>query len=138
MEYIFDTWGFHVLDRVLRLCIGTWEGEMNSLSSNMLKGIARLVVTFGEKLRDDIFKEKVGACSAKEIVRTAKDRGAGAMGYAEAMLMAYNKKMKYPLKWSNLYSTQKVSKAVIPLDTDLIDSDEECDDVPTLFEQEEF
>ena len=57
LEYIFDTWGFHVLDRTLRLCIGTWEGDANSLSSNMLKGIARLVVAFDEKMRDDVFKE---------------------------------------------------------------------------------
>ena len=69
LEYIFDTWGFHVLDRALRLCIGTWEGAANSLSSNMLKGIARLIVAFDEKMRDDIFKEKVGAYSAKDIDR---------------------------------------------------------------------
>ena len=59
------------------------------------------------KMRDDTFKEKVGSYSAKEIIRTAKDRHVGSVGYAEAMLIAYNKKMKYPLRWSNLYSNKK-------------------------------
>lgn len=139
LEYIFDTWGFHVLDRSLRLCIGTWEGETNSLSSNVLKGIARLVVAFDEKMRDDIFKEKVGAYSAKEIIRTAKERRSGAIGYAEAMLIAYNKKMKYPLRWSNLYNNSKVKKAVTDIEMDVMDAEGyEEDESSTLFEQQEF
>ena len=133
LEYIFDTWGFHVLDRALRLCIGTWEGAANSLSSNMLKGIARLIVAFDEKMRDDIFKEKVGAYSAQDIIRTAKERRAGAIGYAEAMLIAYNKKMKYPLRWSNLYSNPKVKKAVEAIEMDIMSTDEEADDMLTFF-----
>ena len=133
LEYIFDTWGFHVLDRALRLCIGTWEGAANSLSSNMLKGIARLIVAFDEKMRDDIFKEKVGAYSAKDIIRTAKERRAGAIGYAEAMLIAYNKKMKYPLRWSNLYNNPKVKKAVEAIEMDIMSTDEEADDMLTFF-----
>lgn len=133
LEYIFDTWGFHVLDRALRLCIGTWEGAANSLSSNMLKGIARLIVAFNEKMRDDIFKEKVGAYSAKDIIRTAKERRAGAIGYAEAMLIAYNKKMKYPLRWSNLYSNPKVKKAIEAIEMDIMSTDEEADDMLTFF-----
>ena len=106
LGYIYQKYGFHVLDRVLRLCIGTWEGDMNSLSSNMLKGIAHLVVAFGENLRDDIFKDKVGIFSPREIGRTAKERKAGSLGYAEAMLIAYNKRMKAALKWSRLYTNK--------------------------------
>lgn len=136
LEYIFDTWGFHVLDRALRLCIGTWEGAANSLSSNMLKGIARLIVAFDEKMRDDIFKEKVGAYSAKDIIRTAKERRAGAIGYAEAMLIAYNKKMKYPLRWSNLYNNPKVKKAVEDIEMDIMNTDEEADNMLTFFDDE--
>ena len=105
LECIHRKFGFHVLDRTLRLCVGTWESDPNSLSANMLKGIALLVVAFGDVLKDDIFKEKVGAFSAKEIGRTAKERKAGSSGYAESMLIAYNKKMKSPLQWSKLYKT---------------------------------
>jgi hypothetical protein len=47
LEYIHQKFGFHVLDRTLRLCVGTWEGDYNSLSANMLKGIAQLIVAFG-------------------------------------------------------------------------------------------
>ena len=106
LGYIHQKYGFHVLDRTLRLCIGTWEGDVNSLSSNMLKGIAHLVVAFGENLRDDIFKDKVGVFSSREIGRTAKERKAGSLGYAEAMLIAYNKRMKAALKWSKLYTNK--------------------------------
>lgn len=135
LEYIFDTWGFHVLDRTLRLCIGTWEGETNSLSSNILKGIAKLIVAFGEKMRDDVFKEKVGAYSAKDIIRTAKERRAGALGYAEAMLIAYNKKMKYPLRWSNLYINQKVKETIAAIEIDVMRADDEDNDNPSFFDE---
>lgn len=125
LGYIHQKFGFHVLDRTLRLCIGTWEGDVNSLSSNMLKGIAHLVVAFGENLRDDIFKDKVGAFSSKEIGRTAKERKAGSLGYAEAMLIAYNKRMKSALKWSKLYT----NKIGIEEESDYPDASEETDSI---------
>jgi len=109
LEYIYQKYGFHVLDRTLRLCIGTWEGDSNSFSANMLKGIAHLIVAFGDVLKDDAFKEKVGKFSSREIGRIAKDRKAGSLGYTEAMLIAYNKKMKSPLKWAKLYMTKSTA-----------------------------
>lgn len=109
LEYIYQKYGFHVLDRTLRLCVGTWEGDTNSLSANMLKGITHLIIAFGNVLKDDAFKEKVGKFSSREIGRIAKDRKAGSLGYAEAMLIAYNKKMKTPLQWSKLYTTKSTA-----------------------------
>jgi len=106
LEMIYDKYGYHVLDRTLRLCVGAWEGDTNSLSANILKGIARLIVAFGDTMRDDLFKEKVGAISIKDLSRTAKERKAGSLGYAEAMLIAYNRKFKSPLKWAKLYEDQ--------------------------------
>lgn len=108
LEHIFMKYGYQTLDRTIRLCIGTWEGESNSLTSNMLKGIAILISTFDDKLKDDMFKEKLGAYTAKEIIRNAKDRRPGSMGYAEAMLLAYNRKLKNPLNQANLYSANKL------------------------------
>ncbi len=104
MESIYDKYGFHGLDRVIRLCLGTWEGDANSFSSNMLNGVARLIAAYGDLMKDDIFKDKVGAYSVKDIGRTAKERHAGSLGYAEALLICYNKKMKSALRWGNLYS----------------------------------
>lgn len=123
LEYIYEKFGFHTLDRTLRLCIGTWEGETNSLTSNMLKGIARLIVAYGDSMRDDLFKEKVGAYSAREIGRTARERKAGSLGYAEAMLIAYNRKMKGGLKWSKLYA----NKGDIPEDMEAEEEGETTD-----------
>jgi len=104
IESIYDKYGFHTLDRTLRLCIGTWEGDANSFSSNMLNGIARLVFIYGDQMKDDIFKEKVGNYSVKEIGRIAVDRHSGSLGYAEAMLICYNKKTKFGLQWGSLYT----------------------------------
>ena len=110
LEDIYFKFGFHILDRTLRLCVATWEGEDNSLSANMLKGVAQIVAAFNDELRDDIFKEKIGEMSAKEIIRIAKERGGGSFGYAEAMLTAYNKKMRTGLSWVKLHELKKVPR----------------------------
>ncbi|KKP38386.1 MAG: hypothetical protein UR30_C0019G0001 [Candidatus Peregrinibacteria bacterium GW2011_GWC2_33_13] len=106
LEYLHRKFGFHLLDRTLRLCIGTWEGDTNSLAANILRGVAKLIVAYENELKDDIFKEKVGRCSIKELSRTAADRKAGSLGYAEAMLLVYNKKLRIQLKWEKLYKTK--------------------------------
>lgn len=127
LEEIYGKHGYHVLDRVLRLCVGTWEGETNSLSSNILRGITRLVVAYGDEMRDDLFKEKVGRYSAKEIGRQARDRRAGSLGYAEAMLMAYNAKMKNRLRWGKLYSKKGRIPENMNMPYDCEDDDTEGD-----------
>jgi len=104
LEKIYDKYGYDVLDHVISLIVMTWEGENKSYSSNILNGVARLIVAYGDKLKDEVFKEKVGSMSIRELSRTAKERRAGALGYAEAMLIAYNKRNKAPLIWQNLYS----------------------------------
>lgn len=107
LEAIFENNGYQVLDRTLKLVIGTWEGDVNSLSANMIRGVAKLVSSYGDSLNDDIFKEKLGSHSVREIGRIAKDRKVGSMGYAEAMLIMYNKNFKTGLKWGKLYSSKK-------------------------------
>lgn len=109
LEYIFRNYGYHILDDTLRLCIATWEGDVNSFSSNILKGIAKLLVAYGSKLDANVFKEKLGNCSIKEISRSAAERSNGSLGYAEAMLSVYNKRMRYPLKYSYLYNKKGIS-----------------------------
>lgn len=100
LEYIFDKYGYKVLDRTLFLVVSTWEGEVDSLSANILKGVAKLVVAYGDKLDDEQFVDRLSKVSIREIIRTAKERHAGTQGYTEAMLLQYNKRLKYPLRWS--------------------------------------
>ena len=69
----------------------------------MMNGVARLINAYGDQLKEDIFKEKLSRVSVKEISRTAKERRAGSLGYAEALLIFYNKKLRQPLKWETLY-----------------------------------
>lgn len=102
LEYIFDKYGYHVLDRALFLLVSTWEGEVDSLSCNMLKGIAKLVVAYGDSLNDEQFVDRLSKVSVREVIRTAKDLHAGTQGYAQAMLLQYNKRLKYPLRWNSL------------------------------------
>ena len=104
LEYIYDKYGYHVLDKTLRLCVGTWEGEQYSLSASILKGIARMVYSYGDTLREDIFKDRIGLLSVKQLTRTAKERRPGALGFAEAMVIQYNKRCKYRLSIQRLYS----------------------------------
>ncbi len=95
LESIYEKYGYHVLDHVLKLCIGTWEGETNSFSANMLNAVAKVIVTYGDLLNDELFKEKLGCLSVKSLIRTAKERGGGAaMGLAEILVIEYNGKKK--------------------------------------------
>lgn len=110
MESIYRKYGYHALDRTLRLSVTTWEGDAQSLSANMLNGIARLVVAFGENLKEDSFRDRVGAYSPRDIARTAKERRAGSLGYAETMAMAYNKRTKAGLRISKLYTEKERAK----------------------------
>ena len=106
LESLFDKYGFHTLDRTLRLLIGAWEGTPKSFSANMLNGTARLIHCFGDDLKDNIFKEKLGMISLKELSRTSRERSAGSRGFAEAMLLIYNKKTQHPLQMTKLYSNK--------------------------------
>lgn len=103
VEKIFDKYGYHMLDKVLQLCIGTWEGEAYSLTGNMLSAIARLFAAYGDKLDEDNFKDRLSQVSVKTIIRSARERRPGALGYAEAMLVFYNRKCKYRLSMKKLY-----------------------------------
>lgn len=107
LEGIFTKYGYHVLNRVLRLIVGSWEGDPNSFSANMLNAVAKLVVTYRDRLDEDIFKDKVGGQSVKQLGRVAKERRSGSMGYAEAMILAYNgkkKSMHHRLAMNKLYA----------------------------------
>lgn len=106
---IYDKYGQAVLDRTLRLAAATWEGENNSFSGNILMGIARIVVAYGDTVRDDVFKDHVGRVSVKAIIRAAKERRPGALGYSEAMIIEYNKKSKFRLSLKTLYGGKAMS-----------------------------
>lgn len=108
LEKIYDKYGQAVLDTAVRLAVQTWEGEANSLSGNILMGIARIVVAYGDLIKEDVFKDHVGRVSVKQIGRTAKDRRPGAMGYAETMMILYNTKNKYHLSLRMLYGGKNV------------------------------
>lgn len=49
--------------------------------------------------------------SIKTLSQTAKDRRVGSLGFAEAILIYYNKRSKVHLTWDKLY-TKKASKKI--------------------------
>ena len=120
LERIYDKYGRSVLDSTIRLAIATWEGEKNSLSANILSGIARILVTYNDSINEDTFKDKVGQVSVKQIIRTAKERGHGHIGYAEAMMLKYNSKNKHRLSirqrpyYSFLKNKEVICKMICP------------------------
>ena len=121
-QWIYDKYGINVLDQTLRMCVGTWEGEDNSFSANILKAIAKMIVTYGDQLREDVFKEKVGQLTIKALTRQAKDRGSGSIGFAEVMVLTYNRKCKYRLSMQKLYGSKRRASNTV---YDEMDSDSE-------------
>lgn len=103
LESIFDRYGYEMLDKVLHLILITWEGEQKSFSANMMNAVARLIYAYGSEIKEEVSKEKLGVISIKEISKVAKERSAGSLGYAEAMLIFYSKRMKNPPSWKALY-----------------------------------
>ena len=103
LENIYNNFGCATLQRTLVLIVATWEGEDLSLSSSMIMGVAKLITAYGDSLKDDLFKEKLSKVSCKEITRNAKDRKAGSLGFAEALLLYYNKKSHNALSMTLLY-----------------------------------
>ena len=119
LERIYDKYGHNVLDSTLRLAVSTWEGEDSSLSGNILMGISKIIVAYGEALKEDLFIDHLGKVSVKSIIRTAKERRPGAMGFAEAMMIEYNKKNKYRLSLRLLYG-KKAASNVYEDDDDIL------------------
>ena len=107
LESVYAKYGYHALDRVLRLCIGTWQGETNSLSGNMLNAVTRVVVAYGDMRNDQRFAEKLGALPVKSLIRSAKERGNGSLSLAECLVLEYNGKKRnsqYKLPIKRLYN----------------------------------
>ena len=94
LEAIYEKHGYHGLSRVLQLIIGAWEGDLNSFSANILNAVARLTAIYGDSLDDEIFIDRLGVISVKQLTRNAKDRRPGSMGFAEVMVIEYNGKRK--------------------------------------------
>lgn len=128
LEYIYDKYGYHVLDKTIRLCVGTWEGEQNSFAANILKGIARMIYAYGDVLREDIFKDRIGLLSVKQLTRTAKERRPGALGFSEAMVVQYNKRCKYRLSLQRLYAKNLDDYVEEEQETNDDNENEEIDD----------
>lgn len=126
LEMIFTKYGYHCLNRVLRLIIGAWEGDENSFSANIMKAVAKLVVVYGKMLDDELFKEKLGAISIKQLTRTAKERRSGSLGYAEVMVLEYNGRKKSTA--NRLPINMLYSKSLTSLDPILDDETYEVND----------
>ena len=64
------------------------------MSGLLLKAIAIMIMVYKDDMRDDLFKEKVGAISPKDVARLARERGGGTLAVVEVLLTEYNKRMK--------------------------------------------
>lgn len=118
LEYIYDHFGNENLSRTIRLDIGAWEGNQQSLGASVLKGISRLIKIYGEDMKDEVFIDRLGDISIKEIIRTAKERKGGAVGYAEAMLLAYNnQRLNTPLPIQRLYDRDAIKSPLSTAET---------------------
>lgn len=78
-----------------------------------------LIAAYRDALNEETFKERLGLVSMKTIIRTARERRPGSLGYAEAMLVFYNKKCKYRLSMKKLYGLNSD-------EDDIEDDDDPC------------
>ena len=128
LEEIYEKQGYHGLSRVLQLIIGAWEGDLNSFSANMLNAVARMIAVYGDSLDDEIFIERLGGVSVKQLTRNAKDRRPGSMGYAEVMVIEYNGKRKngsrLPISMLDKRESNLI-KSLEDIPDDLIQEDEQ-------------
>lgn len=137
VESIYTKYGYQTLNRVLRLIISTWEGDLNSFSANVLNAVTKLVIVYGDTLNDEVFKEKVGNVSIRQLTRTAKERRPGSMGFAEAMVIEYNGKKKGSVgrlfinklyaKDTDLFSEMTDTYGEEPYSYDEVDEDDSCE-----------
>ena len=97
---------------------------ITGLSASMLRGVAKLIVTFGDELNDEAFKDRISQHSLKVLTRTAKDRRMGSLGYSEALVLAYNRKCKLKTKMLNI---KKLYGDIGGDDGDFDDDDENAD-----------
>ena len=115
LERIYDLYGLEIMERAIYLIIGTWEGAPASFSGNIITGVASLLYAFKDKINDELFKERCGKDSIKEICREAKSRRSGSMGYAETLLNLYNKKSQNRLYVDTLHSEVRNAKRILKL-----------------------
>lgn len=116
IENIYEKYGYQIFSNVLRVVIATWEGECYSLSSNVLNAIAKIIITYGDSFDEEIFKARLGEIPIKQVLRVGKERGGGALGVAEAMVLAYNGKKKSDiskLPIQKMYAKNELEAALI-------------------------
>jgi hypothetical protein len=115
LESIYESYGYSILDTTLGLCIATWQGEKNSLSSCILKAVALLLVAFSGELKESLFKEKLQFTPIMQITRNAKvlqeSSNKRGYGYALAMLSIYNNRLSNPLDATKLFTCKKLKKS---------------------------
>ena len=103
----------------------------------MLNALAKLCVTYGDTLKAEVFKEKLGAIPIRTLARKAKERRTGSMGFAEAMVLEYNGRKKtglHRLLLSKLYSHEQALYS----DIEKEDEDREANgDELSLFDPEQ-
>lgn len=120
LERIFDKYGYEILERTLRLVIGSWEGDLASFGANILSAVATVYIPsqLGTFLKDDVLLvsyvnriEKIQSETAWPIYKSYRGYDeevsggailtilAGAKKYSNYNLKAIKKKMESQISW---------------------------------------
>jgi len=92
--------------------VATLENIHDKYGYHMLDHVIRLIAATWEGASQSF---------SANISRTAKDRRSGSLGFAEAILIGYNKKCRNPLPWDKLYAHKLPQKKAM---------EEEPSDIP--------
>ena len=72
----------------MQACAAAWNKI--AFCKDTRNTVARLIASYGEALNADTFKECFGLLPMTTIIRTARERRPGSLGYAEAMRQLYS------------------------------------------------
>ena len=114
LENIFDTYGYHVLDKALRMLVSTWEGEMYSLSDNTLNAMARLIAAYGDALNEETFKERLSKHIESPLRSATGGCSYNAPSQAYTGFPHLNKALNHSHRFGNMHVPQIDAAKAVP------------------------
>lgn len=89
IDEIYENYGYVNLKQTLSLIKNTWGGDKDSFHHNIMKAVSTLL-TAHAYLNEVIFIKEVGKVSVNNLLRLGKEKRAGFLGVAEAIMELYN------------------------------------------------
>ena len=89
---LYDKVGPERYKEILQLVMDTWHGEVKSLTTHMIGGVAVFLATYGDEYNRERFIRKLSPMSYEKLHEDARRRGSSRdLAHAVSMTKAYNR-----------------------------------------------